>query len=127
MKAHATKARSKDFAGEDSRTLALPPWARMQDGALRLALHVQPGARRDAVDGAHGARLKIALRAPPVEGQANEALRRFLAQVLGLRQAQVTLLSGAASREKVIGIACADGAAASMVEALQACMAPQRR
>jgi len=120
MKAHAAKARAKFVAAEDTRTPALPAWARLDAGALHLALHVQPGARRDAVAGPHGTRLKIALRAPPVEGQANEALRRYVADVLGLRMAQVRLVSGAASRDKVLALECHEGKANELLALLLA-------
>ena len=95
----------------DSRTPPLPVWARWRPDELVLALHVQPGARRTALAGAHGARLKLALHAPPVDGKANEELLRFLAQTLGLRRAQLRLLAGATSRQKTIAID-ADAAAA---------------
>jgi len=71
---------------------------------LVLALHVQPGARRSAILGAHGERLKVALQAPPVDGKANEELLRFLSAHLGLRRAALRLLSGAASREKSLAV-----------------------
>lgn len=96
----------------DSRTRVLPVWARYRGGDLLLALHVQPGARRTAIVGEHGDRLKLALLAPPVDGKANEALVRFLADVLGRRRQEVRLLAGATSREKTIGIPCATEAEA---------------
>jgi uncharacterized protein YggU (UPF0235/DUF167 family) len=40
------------------------------------------------------------LTAPPVEGAANRACRDFLAEVLGVRRAEVELISGDKSREK---------------------------
>jgi uncharacterized protein (TIGR00251 family) len=103
----------------DSRMGALPPWARWSGGQLLLALHVQPGARRSGVVGAHGERLKIALQAPPVDGKANEALLRFVAQQLGCRRDAVTLAAGAASREKRVQVACAQGDAAACVARLR--------
>jgi uncharacterized protein (TIGR00251 family) len=90
----------------NSLTANLPAWARWQEGALVLALHVQPGARRTAVLGMHGQRLKIALHAPPIEGKANAELLRFLATALQVRQAAVRLTAGAASRSKSVAISC---------------------
>jgi hypothetical protein len=83
---------------------ATPAWARWRDGALMLSLHVQPGARRTALAGEHGGRLKISLQAPPVDGKANEALLRHLAEVLGLRRAQLELVAGAGSRDKTVAV-----------------------
>jgi hypothetical protein len=73
--------------------------------AIVLTLHVQPGAKHTEVAGLHGAALKIRLAAPPVDGQANDELRRFLAEAFGVPLRSVTLLRGATSRAKVVRIA----------------------
>jgi len=69
-----------------------------------LALHVQPGARKTAIAGEHGQRLKVTLRAPPVDGKANEELLRFLGKELALPRSAVRLVSGQASRDKAVAI-----------------------
>src|SRR5690606_33958768 len=51
---------------------------RNTSAGLELDVHVQPGARRNAIVGTHAERLKVALQAPPVEGQANVALTHFM-------------------------------------------------
>jgi uncharacterized protein (TIGR00251 family) len=73
--------------------------------ALVLKLHVQPGAKRTEVAGVHGDAIKIRLAAPPVEGKANDALRRFLADAFGVPLRNVELVRGERSREKVVRIA----------------------
>jgi uncharacterized protein (TIGR00251 family) len=85
----------------------------------RLHLHIQPNARTTEVVGEHGAALKIRLQAPPVDGKANQALLKWLAKQLGLRQAQLTLISGELAREKVIGVWAADCTEAAILEALR--------
>ena len=90
----------------DSRMPDLPVWARWQSGALLLAIHAQPGARRTRVVGIHGERLKIALHAPPLDGKANEELLRFIAETLALRRNMLRLTAGLASREKTVAIEC---------------------
>jgi uncharacterized protein len=67
-----------------------------------LEVRVQPRASRTGFAGAHGARLRIRLQAPPVDGKANEALLAFLAGVCGLPRNRVTLERGAASRDKCV-------------------------
>ena len=74
------------------------------DGALTLRLHVQPGARRTAIAGAHGDRRKIRLAAPPVDGKANAALIGFLAAAFAVPMRNVELLAGASSRQKTLRI-----------------------
>jgi uncharacterized protein len=75
-------------------------WYRWQGQDLILAVRAQPRARRDAFLGLMGEEMKVALKAPPVDGKANECLLRFLAKTLGVRRGDVALLSGAQSRSK---------------------------
>lgn len=70
----------------------------------RLALRVSPGARRAAVVGRHGAAWKVAVTAPPERGRANADVVRLLAGALDVPPARVTLVKGAAARDKVIEI-----------------------
>lgn len=69
-----------------------------------IALHVQPGAKRNEVVGEHGGRLKVRLASPPIEGRANAALLRFMAERLALPAGAVRLLSGEQSRQKRIRV-----------------------
>jgi hypothetical protein len=66
---------------------------------------VQPGAKRTAVAGMHGERLKIRISAPPVEGRANAAVVAFIAEQLGVPRAQVSVARGERSRDKLIAVA----------------------
>jgi uncharacterized protein (TIGR00251 family) len=81
------------------------------DGGVELALTLQPRASRTEVVGVHGDALKIRVAAPPVDGEANEELIRFLAKTLGVTKSQVTIVSGATGRKKrvrVEGLGIAD-------------------
>ena len=69
-----------------------------------LRFHVVPNAKVDQVVGAHGNAIKIKLRAPAVEGKANEALRNFLAERLKISARSIVFEYGQKSREKVIRI-----------------------
>lgn len=71
---------------------------------MKLALHVQPGAKKSEVTGWHGDRIKLRVHAPPVDGAANEAVIEFLASSLGLPRSQVRLVQGASSRSKLVEI-----------------------
>jgi uncharacterized protein (TIGR00251 family) len=83
-----------------------------------LALHVQPGARRTQIVGQHGERLKIALQAPPVDGRANEALVKYLAQRLGLKRGELRIVAGMSSRDKSVAIDATEGLQAQIVARL---------
>ena len=67
---------------------------------VELQVRVQPRAsRNEMVEWREGA-LAVRLTAPPVEGAANRACCDFLAQALGLKRADVELVSGEKSRAK---------------------------
>ncbi|MBA4381434.1 MAG: YggU family protein [Sideroxydans sp.] len=77
-------------------------WYRRDGDILSLTLHVQPGAKRTEISGLHGEALKIRLAAPPIEGRANEALLRFVADTFDVTLRQVELKQGGQSRHKVV-------------------------
>jgi len=81
---------------------------------MTLEVKVTPNAPRDELAGWLGAALKVKLRAPALEGRANEALVTFLADRLGLPRRAVTLVHGGKSRQKVVQI---DGLDAGAVRA----------
>lgn len=72
---------------------------------------VQPGASRTEASGIVDDRLKIRIAAPPVDGQANDALLKWCAKRLGVARRDVELLGGAGQRRKVVGFTCDLGAA----------------
>jgi uncharacterized protein (TIGR00251 family) len=69
-----------------------------------LLVRVQPRAARDSITGWRDGVLQVRLRAPPVEGQANTALRRFLAERLGVALSQVEIVRGETSRTKRVRV-----------------------
>jgi uncharacterized protein (TIGR00251 family) len=69
-----------------------------------FAVRVQPRARKDEIAGEVGGVLKVRLRAPALEGRANEALVEFLAGVLNRSRAAVRILSGERSRMKRVEV-----------------------
>ena len=69
-----------------------------------IRVHIVPNAKSNTVVGEHGDAIKIKLRAPPVEGRANAALRRFLAEQLEIPPRAIALERGERSRDKVIRI-----------------------
>lgn len=69
-------------------------------GEALIEVRVTPRSSRDEIRGWRDGVLLVRLRAPPVEGQANEALRNLLAGHLGLRTSDIDVVSGATSRQK---------------------------
>ena len=69
-----------------------------------LDLKVVPNAPRNEIAGWLGAALKVKVRAPALEGRANEELCAFLADALALPRRSVILLRGEKSRQKTVRI-----------------------
>ncbi|WKE66175.1 DUF167 family protein YggU [Gallaecimonas kandeliae] len=67
---------------------------------LVLQLYVQPKASRDAFAGIHGEELKLAITAPPVDGKANEHIRKYLAKQCKIAKGQVEIEKGELGRHK---------------------------
>ena len=70
-----------------------PVWLSTGEDGCILAVHAQPGAKRNAVAGIYNDRLKIALSAPPVDGKANAMLIRFIAETAGVPKSAVAVIS----------------------------------
>ena len=75
-----------------------------RDGACTFRVRLSPRGRRSEVIGEHGDAIKVRVQAPPVEGKANEALREFLAEQLGVSTRAVEIISGHSSRWKRVRV-----------------------
>ncbi|MCX6344502.1 MAG: DUF167 domain-containing protein [Armatimonadetes bacterium] len=69
-----------------------------------LKLHVTPRSSKNEIIGWRDDVLCVKITAPPVEGAANSAIVKFIADALGVRKSQVELVSGEKSREKSVRI-----------------------
>jgi uncharacterized protein (TIGR00251 family) len=86
----------------------MPAWIEQRGADVRIRVRVQPRASRTEVAGEHEGALRIRVAAPPVEGEANDALLRFLSKRLRVAASRITVASGAAARLKRIEIRGAD-------------------
>ena len=67
-------------------------------------IHVTPRARRPLVAGCRSDALRVAVAAPPVEGNANAACVRALAEALGVRRSEVELDPRSRGRRKRVQV-----------------------
>ena len=65
-----------------------------------LPVLAHPGAKRNAILGERAGALRVAVTAAPERGKANDAIQALLAEFLELKPRQITLISGATSRQK---------------------------
>ena len=72
--------------------------------AMVLRLYIQPKASRDQIVGLHGEELKVAITAPPVDGQANAHLIKFLSKQFKVAKSQIVIHKGELGRHKTVRI-----------------------
>jgi uncharacterized protein len=102
------------------------PWAATVNG-LSVTIRLTPKGGRDAIDGIEQLAdgrvvLKLRVRAPPSEGEANTALIALLARTTGIAPRQISLVAGATARIKRLKI---DGEPAVLAAALTKAVYPE--
>ena len=80
------------------------PLLRESPAGILLEVYVQPRASRNEIVGAHESRLKVRLKAPPVDGEANRECIRFLADFFNAPKTDVEIVQGLTSRRKTVSI-----------------------
>lgn len=74
------------------------------EGGVTIRIKAVPGAKREQIAGVLGDRLKVKVAQPPEGGKANAAICALLARTLGVKASAVSVVSGAASAEKVVRV-----------------------
>jgi uncharacterized protein len=80
---------------------------RLHDGkkGAAVAVRVTPRASHNKiVEMMDDGTIKIHLAAPPVDGEANDQLIRFLAEVLNVPKSKVEIVAGATGRDKLVSV-----------------------
>jgi uncharacterized protein len=75
---------------------------------MRITIRVRPGSARPGIGGEHAGALVVRVRARAVDGKATEAALDAVAEAFGVRRGDVTLVSGAASRTKIVDVSAGD-------------------
>jgi uncharacterized protein len=88
---------------------------REHDGAVTFDVLVQPRASRAKIGPIHDGRLKVAVTAPPVDGEANAAVIEVLAKAIGVARGAVRVIAGTSSRRKSVQV---DGVTRAAIEML---------
>lgn len=73
-------------------------------GSARIAVRLQPRGHRDELVEIRDGVLIARVAAPALEGRANRALCRLLAERLGIAPSRVAIVRGERSRQKLIEI-----------------------
>jgi hypothetical protein len=84
------------------------------ESEITLTIYVQPRASRTRITGLHDGSLKLALTAPPVEGQANRQVISYLAKLFRVPKSAIAITGGEQGRTKrlrVAGVSLSEAAA----------------
>lgn len=73
-------------------------------GGARFSIHAKPRASKSKVLGVRDGSLDVAIAAPPVDGEANEEIRKLLARALDLARRDVEIVAGATGKSKIVEV-----------------------
>lgn len=79
-----------------------PPLGVDKSGNLSLAILAKPGAKENRITDVSADGVGVQINAPPVEGEANSELTKYIASVLGTRKSDIVLDKGSRSRQKTL-------------------------
>ncbi|MFN3135429.1 MAG: DUF167 domain-containing protein [Candidatus Kryptonium sp.] len=71
---------------------------------MRIFVKVKPNAKVERVEKIDEIHFVVSVKAPPVEGRANDALIKLLADYFNIPKGNIKIVSGLSSRSKVIEI-----------------------
>lgn len=71
---------------------------------MRITVHVTPRARRAGIEALPAGGYRVAVTAPPHEGQANDAVITVVANHFGVNRSRVRIVGGRRSRRKIVDI-----------------------
>ncbi|XP_031735422.1 UPF0235 protein C15orf40 homolog isoform X2 [Anarrhichthys ocellatus] len=91
-------------AGTAAEEEASCPVSRDKSGSVSIVVHVKPGSKHSGVTEVSSEAVGVAIAAPPMDGEANAELLRYLAEVLDLKKSRVSLDKGSRSRDKLIKV-----------------------
>jgi uncharacterized protein len=90
--------------GKTLSNLVTNLWTQKTESGILLKVHINPRSSRNCISGIQNDSLSIKITAPAIEGKANKMLEEFIAESLGIKTRQVTIVSGKKSRDKIISI-----------------------
>lgn len=79
-------------------------WITSCSGGVRVQIRVQPRSSRNEITGVVGEFLRIRITAPPVDGEANKTLVKFLGQKLRCSPGKIKVARGVSGRCKLLEI-----------------------
>ncbi|WP_461834263.1 DUF167 domain-containing protein [Desulfothermus sp.] len=69
---------------------------------FKLAIWVQPGAKKNSIEGVYQNCLKVKISAPPVDNKANKEVINFFSKIFKTKKSQIQIVSGQKNRKKLL-------------------------
>lgn len=76
----------------------------LKSGKIFITINAKPGSKTDSIYAVEDDYIGVSVQAPPKEGQANEGIKEYIAEVLGIKKRDVSLVKGDKSSDKVISL-----------------------
>lgn len=100
------KKKQKDVSKEAGSSIGArrdtEPVHQNKDGTVSVKILAKPGARQNAITDITEESVGVQISAPPVDGEANVELVKFISKTLGVRKSDVVLEKGSKSRSKTL-------------------------
>ena len=71
---------------------------------FKLSIWVQPGAKKNSIEGIYQDCLKIKVSAPPVDNKANKEVINFFSKIFETKKSQIQIVGGQKNRKKLLVI-----------------------
>uniref|UniRef100_A0A0B7AV95 Uncharacterized protein n=2 Tax=Arion vulgaris TaxID=1028688 RepID=A0A0B7AV95_9EUPU len=78
------------------------PVSSRPDNSIIIKVLAKPGAKQNSITGLTSEGVGVQISAPPVEGEANTELVKYIAKTLGIRKSDICLDQGSKSRTKIL-------------------------
>lgn len=104
-KKKSNKSSGKGQPSEESKTPTVTAISVNKSGEIALRIHAKPGAKQNGITDVSAEAIGVQIAAPPVDGEANTELVKYMSKVLQLRKSDLCLDRGSKSREKVLLVA----------------------
>lgn len=96
------KLTGKSNSSEENKTPTISAISVNKSGEIVLRIHAKPGAKQNGITDITTEAIGVQISAPPVDGEANTELVKYISKVLQLRKSDLSLDRGSKSREKVL-------------------------
>lgn len=104
-KSSKTAASQQQSTEENKKSSALSALSVNKNGEIAIRIHAKPGAKQNSITDIATDAIGVQIAAPPVDGEANAELIKFISKVLQVRKSDLNLDRGSKSREKILLLA----------------------